>query len=150
MNLKTRALERLVVLVQGITHRRLVLEGNVGKIVGTNLQKCNLAAILKVLEQVFLGDLPGNVPHDDGEVRLVFMRLIGLQHKQPLAAIVLLVPQHDDVPIGFVGNPQERRNRPLGALLLPQKVHRLDRGKLFQVHLQVLLAAGRRNVLHVD
>lgn len=103
-----------------------------------------------MFEQVFFGDFVRNVPHDDGEVRLVIVRFVGLQHKQPLAAVVLLVPQHDDIPVGFVGNPQERRNRPLGALLFPQEVHRLDGGKLLQVHLQVLLAAGRRNVLHVD
>lgn len=150
LDLKTRTFEGLVVLAHGVLHRRLVLEGHVGKIVSTNLQECNSATILEVIVQILLGDFVGNIPHDNGLLGLVVMRLIGPQHKQPLPAVVLLVPQHNAVPVGFVRNPQEGRNRPLGALLFPQKVHTLDRGKLLQVSLQVLLAAGRGNVLHVD
>lgn len=100
--------------------------------------------------QVFFGDFRSNVPHDNGVFRLVVIRLIGQQHKQPFAAVVQLILLHDDVPIGCVDHPQEGRNRPLRALLLPQKVHRLDRGEPLKVRLQVLLAAGGGDVLHVD
>lgn len=100
--------------------------------------------------QVFLGDFGSDVPHDDRVFRLVVVRLIGQQHKQPFAAVVQLILLHDDVPIGCVDHPQEGRNRPLRALLLPQKVHRLDRGEPLKVRLQVLLAAGGGDVLHVD
>lgn len=79
--------------------------------------------------QDFFGDFGSDVPHDDGVFRLVVVLLIGQQHKQPFAAIVLLILLHDDVPIGCVDHPHEGRYRPLRALLLPQKVHRLDRGE---------------------
>lgn len=74
MNLKIGTLEGLVVLHHGIPHRRLVLEGHVGKIVSTNLQEGNLATHFKVIEQDLLGDLSGNVAHDDGVIGLVVVR----------------------------------------------------------------------------
>lgn len=92
-----------------------------------------------MIVQVFLGDFGSYVAHDDGVVRLEELRLIGAHHKQPFAAVVLLIPQHQHVQVGFVGHPDERRNGPLGALLLPQEVDLQHRGPLLQVRNQVLL-----------
>lgn len=103
-----------------------------------------------MIEEVLFGDFVKNVPHNHRMVRYEIGRRIGPHNKQPLAAIVLLVPQQQQLHVVIVGHPDERGNRPLGALLLPQKVHRLDRGKLPKVRRQVLLRAGRRYVFHVQ
>lgn len=150
LNLQVGSLQRHAIFVDGIPNGQLVLESDVGEIVGTNLQECNLATFFKMLEEVFFGDFSSDVPHDDRMIRLEELRVIGTHHKQPLAAIVLLVSQQQQVQIGFVGQPDEGRNRPFGALLLPQEVHLLYRGPLLQVLNQVLLRAGGRNILHVE
>lgn len=95
----------MVVLVHSVTHRRFILKCDICKIVRTNLQERYFATILKVFEQILFRDFGSDVAHDDRVVGLVVVRSIGLQHKQPFAAIVLLVPQHDDVAIRFVGYP---------------------------------------------
>lgn len=139
-----------VVLVHTAANRQLVLEANVGKIVGPDLKECYLAAFFKVVEEVLFGDFAGNVPHDDRVVGLEKCRLIGAHYEQPLATIILLIPQKQQPHVGFVARLNERGDGPLGALLLPQEVHLLDRGKLLEVRRQVLLRARRSNVLHVE
>lgn len=103
-----------------------------------------------MLVEVIFGDSAKNVPHNHRIVPVEKRWLIGPHHKQPLAAIVLLIPQQQQVQVGCVGRPDERGDRPLGALLLPQEIHRLDRGKLLKVRRQVLLRAGRVDIFHVE
>lgn len=95
----------MIVLVHSVTHRCFVLKCDICKIVRTNLQERYFATILKVFKQILFRDFGSDVAHDDRVVGLVVVRSIRLQHKQPFAAIVLLVPQHDDVAISFVGYP---------------------------------------------
>lgn len=133
-----------------MTHSRLVLEADVRKIVGTNLQPRYLAAVFKVIKQRFFVDFLVDVPHDDGQFSLELLRRFGRQHEEALAAKVLLVPGQQQRHIGFAGHPDKRREGPLRALLFLQEVNLQHRGRLFQVLHQLFLFGRRRNVLHID
>lgn len=150
MDLELGSLQRDVALGHRQFDGILVLEADVGKIVGTNLQKHDLAAVLEVVKQGFLRNFLVNVSHDNGQVGLELLRRIGRHHKQSLAAEVLLVPGQQQRHVVLAANPDERRNGPFRALLLLQEVNRQHRRRLVQVGLQLVLLGRRRNVFHVN